>query len=179
MNRSALRELVILGGLALQSEDCAIRAAVHHRGETGGLALIENERHHQFIIWKAIVSVWHADLEKHDNTDIALKCDGEMHYFELKNWTGATGKRQIPSIQADIYKLQRRQNRYVVVTSLNPRGQTDDNISFLLGKVRGLEDSRREEFRFDTVGRNSSRLEFWIAGWPVLNEQRPDLTQPE
>ena len=176
MNRSTLRELVILGGFALQSEDCAIRAAVHHRGETGGLALVENERHHQFIIWRAILPVCHADLEKHDNTDIAIKSDGEMHYFELKNWTGTTGNRQIPSIQADIYKLQRRQNRYVVVTSLNPRGQTDDNISYLLEKVRGLDDSRREEFRFHTVGRNRSELEFWIAGWPVSNEQRPVLT---
>jgi hypothetical protein len=60
--RSALREVVVLGGLALQSEDCAIRAAVHHRGEHGGLARIENERHHQFIIWRAILPVWHAEL---------------------------------------------------------------------------------------------------------------------
>ncbi len=173
MSRSALRELVILGGLALQSEDCAIRAAVHHREETGGLALIENERHHQFIIWRAILPVWHADLEKHDNTDIALNCENEMHFFELKNWTGANGEKQLPSIQRDIYKLQKRQNRYVIITSLNPRGHTDDNICFLLKRVKGLDDSQRVEFRFDTMGRRNSELEFWIAGWPVLEEQRP------
>ncbi len=175
MNRSALRELVILGGLALQSEDCAIRGAVHHRGETGGLPLIENERHHQFIIWRAILPMWHADLEKHDHTDIALKCDNDMHYFELKNWTGVTGERQLPSIQSDIHKLQRWQNRYMIITSINPRRHTDDNIRFLLERIKGLDDSRRVEFRFDTMGRESSEVEFWIAGWPVLDEQRPAL----
>jgi hypothetical protein len=81
--RSALREVVVLGGLALQSEDCAIRAAVHHRGEHGGLARIENERHHQFIIWRAILPVWHAELERDANTDIYLECEDGRHHFEL------------------------------------------------------------------------------------------------
>ena len=108
--RAALREVVILGGLALQSEDCAIRAAVHHRNEHGGLARIENERHHQFIIWRAVLPVWHAVLEREGNTDILLDCEDGRHHFELKNWTGTTGERQLPSIQNDVAKLQHRRN---------------------------------------------------------------------
>lgn len=89
--RSALEDVVRLGGLALQAEDCAIRAAVHHRGEHGGLGRMENERHHQFIIWRAILPIWHAELERENNTDIIISRDGTRHYFELKNWTGGTG----------------------------------------------------------------------------------------
>jgi hypothetical protein len=168
MTMRALREVVALGGLALQSEDCAIRAAVHHRLEHGGLARIENERHHQFIIWRAVLPIWHAELEKHRNTDLTLNCDDGRHYFELKNWTGATGERQLPAIQKDVDKLQPYEHRYIIITSINPKDDTEDNISFLLRRITGLDDSRREEFRFGTVGRKGEPFEFWIAGWPVL-----------
>ena len=59
-----LDELVTTGGLALQAEDCLLRAAVHHRGERGGLVRLRNERYYQFIIWRAALSKWHAEVER-------------------------------------------------------------------------------------------------------------------
>jgi hypothetical protein len=84
----ALGDIATLGGLALQAEDCAIRAALHHRGEHGGLVHMENERYHQCIIWRAILPIWHAVLEREESTDIIISKDGIKHYFELKNWRG-------------------------------------------------------------------------------------------
>ena len=126
--RSALEDVVRLGGLALQAEDCAIRAAVHHRGERGGLVRMENERYHQFIIWRAILPIWHAELERENNTDIIISRDATKHFFELKNWRGATGNEQIQNIRNDVSKLQSTENGYLLITSGNPRNQTDDNI---------------------------------------------------
>ena len=174
MTRSALREVVILGGLALQAEDCAIRAALHHRGKHGGLARIENERYHQFIIWRAVLPVWHAEIEKFGLTDLAIDCEDGKHYFELKNWTGASGEGQIHLIQKDVYKLQRWERRYIVVTSLNPPDQTDLNIAFLTQRVVGLANDERQDFRFRTQDVYGKEFEFWIAGWPVLSVERPN-----
>jgi hypothetical protein len=108
----ALGDIVTLGGLALQAEDCAIRAALHHRGEHGGLVHMENERYHQFIVWRAILPIWHAVLEREEGTDIIISKDGIKHYFELKNWRGATGDDQLGSIRRDVRKLQPRENGY-------------------------------------------------------------------
>jgi hypothetical protein len=50
-------EMVVrLGGLAPEIEDRVIEAAVVRRGEQGGLARMENERYHQFVIWRALLS---------------------------------------------------------------------------------------------------------------------------
>ena len=136
---SALGDIVRLGGLALQAEDCAIQAALHHRAEHGGLVRMENERYHQFIIWRAVLPIWHAVLEREDSTDIIISKDGVKHYFELKNWRGNTGNDQLPSITRDVLKLQSRDNGYMLITSVNPVGQTDENLKFLLEKVSGLE----------------------------------------
>ena len=171
--RSVLQEVVTLGGLALQREDCAIRAAVHSRGEHGGLVHIQNERHHQFTIWKATLPVWHVDLEKHDNTDLTIACEDGQHYFEMKNWTDETGLQQLPMIQKDIYKLQCRDLRYIIITSVSSVGKTDEDISFLQSKVVGLNENERHEFRFGTLGFKGEPLEFWIAGWPVLSIDLP------
>ena len=178
MNRSPLREVVMLGGLALQSEDCAIRAAVHHRGERGGLSRIEDERHHQFIIWRAVLPIWHADLEKHGRTDLTLDCENGRNHFELKNWTGSTGERQLPMIQSDIYKLQAWERKFIIITSINPAGSTDGNIKFLLSRVVGLEDAGREEFRFLSENNKGEPIEFWVAGWPVAVLARPSVAVP-
>ena len=164
---SPLRDVVILGGLALQSTDCAIRAAGHHRGEHGGLARIENERHHQFIIWRAILPIWPCLLERDNNTDLVLDCDNARHHFELKNWISYNGEKELPSIRRDVAKMQGRLNGYILITSLNPANDTDQNIDFLLARVEGLDDSRRQDFCFKTVGLNGKEIEFWIAGWPV------------
>jgi hypothetical protein len=166
--RSALKDVVRLGGLALQAEDCSIRAAVYHRGERGGLVKMENVRHHQFrIIWRAVLPIWHAELERDDNTDIIIGRDGTRHYFELKNWRGASGNDQIPDIRKDVSKLRRRENGYLLITSGNPRDLTDENIKYLLSKVSGLDNSQRKDYRFATEDEKGSDREYWIAGWPL------------
>jgi hypothetical protein len=161
---SALRDIVRLGGLALQSEDCAIQAALHHRGEHGGLVHMENERYHQFIIWRAILPIWHAVLEREENTDIIISRDGVKHFFELKNWRSGSGNREIAPITRDVQKLQSRENGYLLLTSTNPADQTYKNIEYLLGKVAGLEISSQEIFTFPTKKIDGSDFEYWIAG---------------
>lgn len=164
---SALGDIVTLGGLALQAEDCAIRAALHHRAEHGGLVHMENERYHQFVIWRAVLPIWHAVLEREDSTDIIVSKDGIKHYFELKNWRSCTGNDELESIRNDIRKLQPRENGYVLITSGNPVGQTDENINYLLNKIDGLEHSSQRDFRFHTKKRDGGDFEYWIAGWSV------------
>ena len=164
---SPLRDVVILGSLALQSADCAIRAAGHHRGEHGGLARIENERHHQFIIWRAILPIWPCLLERDGNTDLVLDRGDGPHHFELKNWTG-NGEKQLPSIRRDIAKVKGRSSGYILITSFNPTKDTEQNIAFLPARTEGLDDCRRQVFPFRTVRSDSTEIEFWIAGWPVL-----------
>lgn len=165
---SALGDIVRLGGLALQAEDCGIRAALHHRGEHGGLVHMENERYHQFIIWRAVLPIWHAVLERENSTDIIISKGGVKHYFELKNWRGKTGNDQLTSIIRDVQKLQSRENGYLLVTATNPADQTYKNIEYLLGKVAGLEISSQEIFKFPTKRIDGSDFEYWIAGWSIL-----------
>lgn len=171
--RSAFQDVVELGGLALQAEDCLIRSALRARNEHGGLATMENERYHQFIIWRAILGLWDAVLEREENTDIIVNRDGEKYYFELKNWRGKTGIPQLAAIRKDIIRLQPRQNGYMLITSVNPPDMTVDNLKFLEQKVAGLNVKDRKEYTFLTVGRNNLELEFWIAGWPVQKESPP------
>ena len=167
----ALEDVVVLGGLALQAEDCMIRAARQPRGEHGGLTAMENERHHQFIIWRAILPIWQAVLEREQSTDLILIRDSAKHHFELKNWRGSTGTAQLPSINADIRKLQARSSGYLLITSVNPVDHTDNNVAFLLNKVGPLVVSEQKDFRFRTVGTDGIDRDFWIAGWPVLQPQ--------
>jgi hypothetical protein len=162
---SALGDIVKLGGLALQAEDCAIQAALHHRGEHGGSVHMENERYHQFVIWRAVLPIWHAVLERENSTDIIISRDGEKHYFELKNWRRED---QFNSIVRDIEKLQSRENGYLLITAVNPTGQTDDNILHFLSKVDGLEISSQETYKFSTKKIDGSSFEYWIAGWLVI-----------
>jgi len=172
-----LRDLVRLGGLALQMEDCALRACFHQRGEVGGLARMENERHHQFIIWRAILPVWHAELERHKGTDITVRrhCENsvELHHFELKNWRGRTGNSQIPKIREDVARAQRWQCGYVLITSMNPPYMTDENLEHLSKKVVELIAAQRQVFRFATEGLKGELLDFWLAGWPVASKEMP------
>jgi hypothetical protein len=147
----ALGDIVTLGGLALQAEDCAIRAALHHRAEHGGLVHMENERYHQFIIWRAVLPIWHAVLEREGGTVIIVSKDGIKHYFELKNWRGNTGNDQLGSIRKDIGRLQPRENGYLLITSCNPVGQTDENIKYLFDRVDGLEDSSKKCSNFELL----------------------------
>ena len=167
---TVLKEVVTLGGLALQMEDCLIRAAVWQRGLTGGLAHLENERHHQFIVWRAILSRWDAKLERDEASDLIVHCQDGLHHFEMKNWRGATGNPQLPSMQRDIEKLRRRDRGYLMVTSMNPPEKTDENFKYLVERVIGLDADTRQEFRFLTEGVDGRRLDFWIAGWALKRE---------
>ncbi len=159
--RSALHEVVRLGGFALQAEDCLVRAAVYHRHEHGGLARMENERYHQFVVWRAILPLWDAELERDESNDLILRFEGgDPHYFEMTNWRGATGNAQLPKIRRDIEKLQHQINGYLLVTSINPPEQTVKIFDYLTKKVSGLQEDARQEYKFMTEGRDGNPLEF-------------------
>ncbi len=171
---SALGDIVRLGGLALQAEDCAIRAALHHRSEHGGVARMENERYHQFVIWRAVLPVWHAVLEREDSTDIIISRDGVKHYFELKNWRNES---QLSSINRDVTKLRSREKGYLLITSGNPsditggspEDNTESNLKHIIGKVAGLETDSQEFYGFKTETTEGREIQYWIAGWSVQN----------
>jgi hypothetical protein len=165
---SALADVVELGGLALQAEDCLVKAAVRHRGEHGGLVRMENERYHQFIIWRAVLPLWHAELERDDNSDLVLRSENEVHYFELKNWRGRYGETQVRQMQNDVdRKLRRRANGYLVVTSMNPESSTKTAVEYLTSTLTGLQTGTWLHYQFPTEGRDGAPIMFWIAGWPV------------
>lgn len=167
MKDSVLEKVIRLGGLALQAEDCLIRAAVAQRGLHGGLVRIENERHQQFIVWRAVLSLWDAVLEREAASDLIIQCDDERHYIEMKNWRGASGSSQLPAMRRDIEKLRGREHSYFVVTSMNPQEVTLENFGYLTTQVPGVDVEARQDFRFPTVGLSGQPIEFWIAGWPL------------
>ena len=146
---------------------------VQHRGKHGGLARMENERYHQFLIWRAILPVWHAVLERDESCDLIVECENGKHFFEMKNWRGNTGNSQLPAMQRDIRKLQARLNGYFIVTAINPSEATDKNFEYLLTKLTGLNGDERQDYRFTTEGLDGAHAEFWIAGWPVLKSSQP------
>ena len=152
----------------MQAEDCLLRAAVHHRGKHGGLVHILNERYYQFIVWRAVLPVWHAVTEREGNRDLILTCEDGKHYFEMKTWFGATGKREIPGMQRDISRLQNHDHGYLLVVSANPEGLTLKNLNDLPQEIGQLDIKAGEHFRFHTVAINEQPFEFWIAGWPVI-----------
>jgi hypothetical protein len=135
--RSALHEVVNAGGLALQAEDCSIRAAMLHHGRSGGLVHLQNERHQQFIVWRAILPLWSAELERDDHTDLLLRSADGDHHFEMKNWRDNKGDAQIPRIQRDIEKLRSKANGYILVTSVNLPQQTEENFKYLTSRLSG------------------------------------------
>lgn len=167
MSFEPLREVVKLGGLALLAEDALIRAAVHHRGEYGGLVRSQNEKHHQVIVWRAVLPIWHTVLERYGKTDLWLEHEGVGHFFEMKNWRGQSGLDQLPAIRHDVEKHHGRSHKYILVTSLNEASQTLENFKWLTDAIPELVADKRAEFRFETRGLNDEALEFWIAGWPV------------
>jgi hypothetical protein len=59
------------------------------------------------------------------------------------------------------------ENGYLLITSCNPVGQTDENIKYLFDRVDGLEDSSKKVFQFRTVDSKGTAFEYWIAGWSV------------
>ena len=168
-HRSALQEVVKAGGLALQAEDCSIRAAMLHHGRSGGLIHAQNERFHQFVVWRAILPLWSAEIERDGSTDLLLHSEDGDHHFEMKNWRSINGNTEIAAIQRDIEKLRHRTSGYILITSGNPSNQSDENFKFLSSRLKGIDPWQRCEFRFVTENEHGKAIDFWIAGWPVLN----------
>ncbi|NNM56107.1 hypothetical protein [Acidocella sp.] len=164
---SVLENVVKLGGLSLQAEDCLIRAAVSQRNEHGGLDRIQNERYHQFLIWRAVLPLFDATIEREGNTDLIIKSAEESHYFEMKNWRSVNGERELPSIRDDIKKLGGRDNGYILITSANPPGKFSCNIKFLLENLNGLGNRDPKHYLFNTISTTGCEIEYWIAGWPL------------
>jgi hypothetical protein len=165
--RSALREVVKAGGLALQVEDCLIRAAMLHHGRSGGLVHARNERYHQFIIWRAILPLWSAEIERDESTDLLLRSADGDHHFEMKNWRSIAGDSEISPIQRDIDRLRRRASGYILITSANLPSQTEENFAYLSSRLNGIDPLQRSDFRFVTENEKGTAIDFWIAGWPV------------
>ncbi|HVB17790.1 MAG TPA: hypothetical protein VNF04_14735 [Stellaceae bacterium] len=167
MSEDILREVVTLGGLALELEDCLVRTAVYNRGKHGGLVRNQNERYYQFVVWRAVLARWDAVTEKTtEGWDLKVIVNDQNHYFEMKNWKNGQESRQFRNMQKDVDKLYNVENGYILIISDNPRGQTDANLDYLSKHLVGLgKDS--QEYRFCTYAESGDRHEFWIAGWTV------------
>jgi len=165
--QSLLEEVVAFAGLELQSEDCAIRAAVHSRGDRGGLARIINERYYQFVVWRAALRKWHAEVERGTH-DLQLSLGDDRHIFEMKCWRGEEGS-DWPNIQRDIDKLRARPTcqGYVMVFSYNPLPDTSGNIAFLRENLKGVS-WPQADYRFRTEDKEGQPIEFWVAAWCCL-----------
>ncbi len=178
---SVLEKVVKLGGLGLQAEDCLIRQAVGARGEYGGFSKLRlSERWHQVIIWRAILTVFDARLEEDKRTDLTVyDANLDKHHFELKHWTDQSqrGTGQIKGMQTAIdTKLKNKSNGYLLVTSINPRLETDKNFTFLEQNLDGLRWDARKCHRFMTETREGDETEFWIAAWPAAKIPAADTS---
>lgn len=167
MISSVLEEVITRGSLALQVEDCAIRAAVRHRGERGGLVRLQNERFYQFIVWRAILPVWHAVVEL-GWRDLIVDDGHDRHHFEMKKWMTAAGETEIAGMKNDVAKLKASQkNGYLIVFSANPPEATDGSFAYLLSMVGDLDSSAGKHAAFLTEDQDGRSTHFWVAGWPI------------
>jgi hypothetical protein len=169
--RSVLRDVVMLGGLALQEEDAKRRKFGYLRGQTRGLAEREDERQQQGVIFEAVRMLWHGSRIECENATDLIVSDGKSpdHFFEMKVWRGKGGESALGSMRRDVAKLrsQSRANAYLLVTSFNPAEMTCENFRYLCEQVGGLQADARVDYRFATKGYHGGDAEFWIAGWPL------------
>lgn len=167
-DRDILRDVIQLGGLALQGEDVRLRTASYLSGKRGGLAHIQNERMHQFAIWSSVMPLYDARIEA-GLIDLTINYENSTHLFEMKNWRDE-GTSQIDSIRRDARKLRSLNNSkgYIIVTSMNPPELTDRNLAFLEEEVSEFYLSTGYVFRFLSEDKCGRPLEGWVGGWPLF-----------
>lgn len=135
-----------------------------------------NERYYQFLIWRAILHKWHAEVEK-ERWDLTVVADGARHVFEMKRWFSEAGFREIPGIRRDIAKLGLLPHGYMLIFSANPPKDTDTQLKWLEDKLQGIEKASLVDYRLPTFNGLGNAIEFWVAGWPVVNNGGADSLQ--
>jgi hypothetical protein len=159
---TVLEDVIKLGCLALQSEDLLLRAASHYRDKKGGIIYLNNEKFHQYVIWRAIHPMMDAFLEEQDRTDLIVKKDGE-HFFELKNWR----TEKAPDVSKEMEKLRKRKNGYLIVTTIDKPIQSMENRRYLEGHWKDVDPTGCVCASFATEDRAGEEVNFWMAGWPL------------
>ena len=178
MNKDALYQNAIgRMGAALEAEDRLLLGSGLVRGEAGGILRLVNERYYQFVLWRASLAHWRAEVEygaHHDLVLFSADDPGKMWaIFELKLWTTDYDS-QLPSFRVDLDKLRSAISEHAafILISANQRGKMAENIAWLHGRwsQRGDFAERSGEpysYCFNTIGKKGEELELWMAIWPL------------
>jgi hypothetical protein len=190
--REELAQLIKIAGVALEFEDRYLLGAIAanqaaYPGRHGGILQhkFNNERYYQFVVARALISSFPfaADIEI-GGSDLVLKyTENTSKVFavcEMKRWMTESGKPEIRKMLADLQKLRKLRdaktpstvdNLFLIVFSANPKGMTDENLSFLakeLGIYSGEVSSMWETYRFQTFNADGDASEFWVAGHEMI-----------
>lgn len=178
-----LRDLVAIGGRALQEEDQFIRNAVLSRPELQiwhgnrlarfGIRRIENERFYQYLIWRALLKefVFPVDMEREGNHDF-VAWDGTgpeariVAVGEMKRWVSSSGEVELPGIVRDIQKIKERPYPgFILITTAYQAGQLGGQINFLSKKLRVPESVMCHSTFLCSDGSASDSVEFALIGF--------------
>jgi hypothetical protein len=181
---SLLKEVIEIGGRALEAEDLELRKIYQRRGQYGGLLQTDFERYFQFVVWRSLVSKYDAQIEcSHEGllVDLVITQDTVTNIFEMKNWREETTTR----ISSDIRRLQNfRGGGYLLIFSANPKELTDENL-LLVEQLPGIAGQTcKYMFQTESPIHHDKPYEFWFAGWQIIaNPQNmvpsgPSLPEP-
>jgi hypothetical protein len=171
---SVLRDVIEIGGRALQAEDALLLASAHKHGHRGGLLRVEFERYFQFIVWKSLLGAYDAQIERPREGGYLIDLVIDEHLFEMKYWRDESSIH----VNSEIRRLRQFSNGGILlVFSANPLGETDAVIQYLIDNSPLPKIGKPvDKFCFETESPVLSKVsfEFWFAGWPIT----PALATP-
>lgn len=157
-------------GLALEVEDRLLLGNSRIHGENGGLIRLYNERYYQFIIWRAVNSIWRAECE-HEYRDLVVFAGSEKPHaiFEMKRWYSNDGRRELHGIRGDLDKLTKSDAPVcgMIIFSINPRGHFLKNTKVLEEEIPQLRSVDCKHHIFNTFNKEGDPVEFWLGLWLV------------
>ncbi len=165
-----LDSVIDIAGRALEAEDRYVLGCSTATGKKGGLLRIPNERYYQFVVCRGLLSRWDTVPEKWGH-DAMIFINGEVStVIEMKCWLTESGLREVRGIRDDVGKLQNAKSKsaIMVIFSVNPDGQTEQNIEFLGDHVPELKTAAKRVYSFPTIQLfEPDHANFWVCGWQI------------
>ncbi|TVO59462.1 hypothetical protein [Denitromonas halophila] len=181
------KRIVDASGTALEFEDRYLLGAVTanriaYDGESGGILRINNERYYQFVVARALMSSMPYKVKiEVDGHDLVLEdpvTKERIVVIEMKRWMSASGKQELGGIRKDLgtkLPAATAKLKIMLLFSSNPPGLMKQQIDWLSSQLNTRQE-HWESHCFSTFDPNGKSVEFWTAGYTVI--EPPPLPRP-
>ena len=181
--KKELVSLVQMAGTALEIEDQNIRNAVSNNkkaylNEDGGILRIKNEGFYHYIILRSLFGNYpYAAFTQHNSRELVLKQAGSSQdpfaVVEMKHWLESKDSTAVTELAEDIEKLRHAdaENKLMLLFISNPVEELSRNIQYLSDNLESIfkgKDDFWSTYRFSTVDRSGSKMEFWVGGYQIV-----------